>query len=78
MPYDDFNPENNFGEEKCGSSNIKGVREHARPVVFCDDATFKGDVVIQGNVKIEGNLKVSGTITAPYFNSVAKEAKKLS
>ena len=74
MPYDDFNPENNFGEENCGSSDVKGVREHARPAIFCQDATFKGDVVIQGNVTIAGTLTVGGTITAPYFNGLAKEA----
>ncbi len=74
MPYDDFNPENNFGEEKCGSSKITGVREHARPVIFCEDTTFKGDVVIQGNVTINGTLTVGGTIKAPFFDGVAKEA----
>jgi hypothetical protein len=77
MPYDDFNEENNFGEEKCGSSKIKGTREHARPVIFCEDATFRGDVIIKGNVKIEGTLTVGGTIKAPYFDGIAKTAKSL-
>ena len=80
MPYDDFNPENNFGEEKCGDPDIKGSREHARPAVFCKDVTMlqdltvSGDVVISGNVTIAGNLTVSGTIKAPFFDGVAKEA----
>ena len=77
MPYGDFTPDNNFGEEKCGDPDLKGTREHARPVIFCDDATFKGDVVIRGNVRIEGTLKVGGTITAPYFDGIAKKAQGL-
>lgn len=84
MPYDDFNPENNFGEEKCGSSDIKGTREHARTTIFCKDVTMlenlkvAGDVVIQGNVTINGTLTVSGTIKAPFFDGVAKEARHLT
>ena len=81
MPYGDFTPENNFGEEGCGSSEISGPREHGRPEIFCEDVTMlqnltiSGDVVIGGNVTIAGNLTVSGTIKAPYFDGLAKEAE---
>ena len=86
MPYGDFTPENNFGEEGCGSSELSGPREHGRPEVFCEvvtcqsdvtmlqNLTVTGDVVISGNVTIAGNLTVSGTIKAPFFDGVAKEA----
>ena len=79
MPYGDFNPENNFGEEKCGKPGVKGSREHARPTIFCEDVTMlqdltvSGDVVISGNVTIAGNLTVSGTIKAPFFDGVARD-----
>ena len=80
MPYGDFTPENNFGEEKCGSAELGGVREHARPTRFCENVTMlenlevSGDVVISGNVTIAGTLTVGGTIKAPFFDGVAKEA----
>jgi len=80
MPYGDFTPENNFGEQGCGDATISGPREHGRPEVFCKDVTMlenlevTGDVVISGNVTIAGTLTVGGTIKAPFFDGVAKEA----
>ena len=74
MPYGDFTPENNFGEEGCGSSELSGPRQHGRPEIFCEDVTFQGNVTIMGNVTIAGTLTVGGTVTAPFFDGVAKEA----
>lgn len=49
-------------------------RVNYRDTTFCKNVVILGDLSVAGNVVIKGNLKVEGTITAPFFDGVAREA----